>query len=134
MREYPQRSAGIIPRRGVHLQLKELDDLNGPVKLSSSTDYGCRLDAAQAGRLLCQGGELPRDFRARRALRPHPNSRELGPYRPSVNCPVLPLGARERDLEPEPDQYGAGNAVHPAHRSGRAQPLTGQRRPGDHHR
>ena len=45
----------IAPRVGIHIQLKALEDLRHPEKLTSTTDHGVGLDAAETGRLMCEG-------------------------------------------------------------------------------
>ncbi|WP_082123883.1 DUF222 domain-containing protein, partial [Arthrobacter sp. YC-RL1] len=45
----------IAPQVGIHIQLKALEDLRHPEMLTSTTDHGVRLDAAETGRLMCEG-------------------------------------------------------------------------------
>ena len=45
----------IAPRVGIHIQLKALEDLRHPEKLTSTADHGVGLDAAETGRLMCEG-------------------------------------------------------------------------------
>ncbi|MHA7227331.1 HNH endonuclease signature motif containing protein [Glutamicibacter soli] len=45
----------IAPRVGIHIQLKALEDLRHPEMLTSTTDHGVGLDAAETGRLMCEG-------------------------------------------------------------------------------
>lgn len=44
----------IAPRVGIHIQLKALEDLRHPEMLTSTTDHGVGLDAAETGRLMCE--------------------------------------------------------------------------------
>lgn len=50
-----QGAKTIAPRIGIHIQLKALDDLRHPDRLTSTTDHGVKLDAAETGRLMCEG-------------------------------------------------------------------------------
>ncbi|MFJ2617780.1 DUF222 domain-containing protein [Glutamicibacter sp. NPDC087344] len=45
----------ITPRVGIHIQLESLEDLRHPERLSSTTDHGLTLNAAETGRLICEG-------------------------------------------------------------------------------
>lgn len=46
---------GIIPRIGIHIQLRDPQDLGDPAKLRATSDHGVKLDSADTAQLICQG-------------------------------------------------------------------------------